>query len=485
MEGKVKAELVFFPSPGRGHLLSTLEMAKLLIHRDDRLSITVLVIKPSYDPKSTSHAYFHHFPISDPRIRFVDIPPPVESVPTGSPASFHIAQFIEAHKDHVRNEVSKIVLDSGPESKLAGFVVDIFCTAMIDVADELGVPAYVFYTSGAATLGLMFHFQGLVDDHRRRDLLTEYADSDDGILIPSYEFPFPAKLLPNFLIDKDINQMFMNLARRMRQTKGIIVNTFLELESWAMNSLSGDERTPPVYSVGPVLHVEEGNDLKPEYDEIVKWLDEQPDSSVVFLCFGSKGCFDEIQVREIALALENSGHRFLWSLRKPPAEENKLETPGEYENPGEILPEGFIRRTSGIGKVIGWAPQVTILSHRAVGGFVSHCGWNSTLESLWYGVPMAAWPLYAEQSANAFQLVKDLGVAVEIKMEYKKSFSGANMIVTADEIESGIRRLMARETDVRVKIEELKVKSRMTVVENGSSFEFVGRFINDVMVNIE
>ncbi|KAL3633839.1 hypothetical protein CASFOL_022601 [Castilleja foliolosa] len=155
-----------------------------------------------------------------------------------------------------------------------------------------------------------------------------------------------------------------------------------------MKFQSGDEKSPPVYSVGPILHVDNGDEQNQKYDEIMKWLDEQPDSSVVFLCFGSQGCFDEVQVKEIAMALEKSGNRFLWSLRKPTGE-NRLETPGEYENPSEILPEGYIERTLSIGKVIGWAPQVAVLSHRAVGGFVSHCGWNSTLESLWCGVPMA------------------------------------------------------------------------------------------------
>ncbi|GFP98213.1 putative UDP-glucose flavonoid 3-o-glucosyltransferase 3 [Phtheirospermum japonicum] len=484
MEGIMKAELVFIPSPGRGHLLATLEMAKLLVDRDKRLSITVLVIKPFNDPKSIVHSYNSNDSDSNPGIRFVDLPEVIEpqSNLTAGFVSAH-TQFINSHKNHVRNEVAKIVhgLDSN-STKLGGFVVDIFCTGMIDVAGEFGVPMYVFFTSGAATLGLMLHFQGMMD-YQNQDL-SVYEDSNNEIPIPSYEYPVPAKLLPPFLFDKDSNQMFIDLARRVRQAKGVIVNTFSELETPAMKFLSQDEDSPPFYSVGPILHVDCGDDENPKHLEIMKWLDEQPDSSVVFLCFGSKGCFDEIQVKEIAVGLEKSGHRFLWSLRKPPGE-NKHETPGEYENPGEVLPEGFIQRTAGTGKVIGWAPQVAVLSHRAVGGFVSHCGWNSTLESIWCGVPMAVWPLYAEQSTNAFQLVRDLGVAVEINMEYKKSFTGANMIVSADEIENGIRRLMERESDIRVKTNALKVKSRMSVVENGSSFDFVRRFIDDVMVNID
>ncbi|KAL6554390.1 hypothetical protein OROMI_020063 [Orobanche minor] len=483
-DGQIKAELVFIPSPGRGHILAALEMAKLLIHRDQRLSVTVMVIDPLYDPKNRGHSGSHHFSVSNPGIRFIDIPHVEESVSTGSPpaASFQIIEFIESHKAHVRKEVARMVQDSGPNHKLAAFVVDMFCIGMMDVAHEFDLPSYVFFTSGAAALGLMLHFQGLPDYHNQDP--TPSGNSDE-ISVPSYTFPVPVKLLPAFTtaMTNGGNQMFMNLARRIRQTKGIIVNSFLELESHAMNSLSGDDKIPPVYPVGPILHVDSGDSQNPIHDEIMKWLDRQPDCSVVFLCFGSKGYFDEVQLKEIALALEKSGHRFLWSLRKPPGGENKLETPGEYENPDEVLPEGFIQRTAGVGKVIGWAPQVAVLSHPAVGGFVSHCGWNSTLESIWCGVPMSVWPLFAEQSVNAFQLVKDLGVAVEINMEYKMSFDGvANMIVMADEIENGIRRLMEAQSEIRVKIKALKAESRKTVVENGSSFEFVRRFINDVMV---
>ncbi|KAL6570526.1 hypothetical protein OROGR_000076 [Orobanche gracilis] len=488
MEGQIKAELVFIPSPGRGHIIAALEMAKLLIHRDQRLSVTVLVIDPLYDPKNRGHSVLHHFLQSNPGIRFIHIPRVEESLSTGSPpaaAHFNITGFIESHKAQVRNEVARLIQDSGPNHKLAAFVVDMFCTEMKDVAHEFGLPTYVFLTSGAAFLGLLLHFQGLKDYHNQDP--TPSGKSDD-ISVPSYRFPVPVKLLPAFMISitNDGNQMILNMARRIRQTKGIIVNTFLELESHAMNILSEDEKIPPVYPVGPILHVDSGDSQNPKHDEIMKWLDRQPDSAVVFLCFGSKGHFDEVQVKEIALALEKSGHRFLWSLRKPPGVENKLETPGEYENPDEVLPKGFIQRTTGIGKVIGWAPQVAVLSHPAVGGFVSHCGWNSTLESIWCGVPMAVWPLGAEQPANAFQLVKDLGVAVEINMEYKKSFDGAaNMIIGADEIENGIRRLMEAESEIRVKIKALKAESRTTVVENGSSFEFVRQLIDDVMVSIE
>ncbi|KAL0307444.1 UNVERIFIED_CONTAM: UDP-glycosyltransferase 71E1 [Sesamum angustifolium] len=165
-----------------------------------------------------------------------------------------------------------------------------------------------------------------------------------------------------------------------------------------------------------------------------------------------QGCFDdENQVKEIAVALEHSGHRFLWSLRKP-AIGHKFRTPGEYDNLEEVLPEGFLERNAGIG-------------------------------SMWCGVPV--WPMSAEQQMNAFLLVKDLRVAVEIKMDYQRNLmGGSNMIVKAEEIENGIRRLMQPRSEIRVNVEAMKFKSRMALVENGSSLDFVGRFIQNVMNNM-
>nr|KAJ0219081.1 hypothetical protein LSAT_V11C300149590 [Lactuca sativa] len=180
------------------------------------------------------------------------------------------------------------------------------------------------------------------------------------------------------------------------------------------------------------------------------------------------GCFEEVQVKEIAYALEQSGHRFVWSLRRPPPSFNVL--PGDYEDPGVVLPDGFLERTKGTGKVIGWAPQVSLLAHEAVGGFVSHCGWNSMLESLWFGVPTATWPIYGEQQMNAFEMVVELGLAVEIKLDYKNNVfnpGGDVAIVKAKEVESGIRRVIMEDNELREKVKEMSKMSRAAVTEGG------------------
>ncbi|KAF2557135.1 hypothetical protein F2Q68_00016922 [Brassica cretica] len=208
----------------------------------------------------------------------------------------------------------------------------------------------------------------------------------------------------------------------LRETKGILVNSSGEMEHQALKFFSDmKSNTPPVYAVGPILDFKT-DDGDEKGSEILRWLDEQPSRSVLFLCFGSMGWFGEKQVREIAVALERSCHRFLWSLRRPShLGHMNGSPPEEFKNLEEILPEGFLDRTAKIGKIIGWAPQTAVLGSHAIGGFVTHCGWNSILESVWFSVPTAAWPIFAEQQFNAFQMVEEeLGLAVDIRKECRR-----------------------------------------------------------------
>ncbi|PQM37656.1 UDP-glycosyltransferase 71K1-like [Prunus yedoensis var. nudiflora] len=268
--------------------------------------------------------------------------------------------------------------------RVAGLVVDFFCVSMVDVAKELHLPTYLFMTSNAGYLALMLH---LPIRHKHNEV--EPKDFDPEWLIPGIVHPVPPRVLPGALTDGSYSA-YVKVASRFRETRGIIANTFVELETYAINSFFHDGQTPPVYPVGPVIHLEDcqahSNLEQAQRDKIIRWLDDQPQSSVVFLCFGSMGSFGAEQVKEIAVGLEHSGQRFLWALRMPPPK-GKGMMPIDCPNLEEVLPDGFLERTNGKGLICGWAPQVEVLAHKATGGFVSHCGWNSILESLWHGVP--------------------------------------------------------------------------------------------------
>ncbi|XVF71131.1 hypothetical protein PTKIN_Ptkin12aG0011200 [Pterospermum kingtungense] len=426
-----KAELVFIPWPAMGHLVPAVELAKRMVDLNAHLSITLIMIKSPHDPKVNPYieSLTANTTFTNARVKFIVLPTP--EIEKNAPSLKLISNVVQSLRPLLKKALTNIVMSSisVPDSPtLSGFVLGMFFLPLIDLADEFGVPSYVFFASGAAFLGFTFFTQALWDEHNG-DIL-KLKDSDTEFLVPSYVNPVSTKLFPTSMFIFENFSMIRDMDRRLREVKGIMINTIPELESHAVNSLS-DNRLPLVYPVGPILNLESDTEVHRDSDTIMEWLDEQPPSLVVFLCFGSRGSFCADQVREIASALEQSGHRFLWSLRQAPEPTNgMMGSPIDYGNLAEVLPEGFLDRTVEIGKIIGWAPQIAILSHHAIEGFVSYCGWNSTLESIWFGVPIAT-----------FELVKELELAVEIKIDYKKDRLGNDEIeiVKAKRIERGIR----------------------------------------------
>ncbi|MED6106304.1 hypothetical protein PIB30_003714 [Stylosanthes scabra] len=475
---KQEAQVVLVPASGHSHLLSTLEFAKLLVNHDHRITVNLMLISSPIDTKTTSTATNSLLSHYSHRIKVINLPDytPNLSSDKSDRASLMNA-LVDFLKPHLREAVSNLTA-SPSAPPLAAFIVDMFFTQMIEIAKDFGVPALVFYTSGAAFLGMTLHLHTL----RVRDNLVayEWEDSDSELTIPTFANPIPWRNLPSLFMQKQWDSLFMSYASGLKEAHGFIVNTFEELESYPIHSFQ--HASFPVFPVGPILNLTSTTGDASE--DIIKWLDDQPPASVVFLCFGSRGWFHQDQLREIARALQDSEARFLWSMRKPPPE-GSMDMPTDYSLPEltELLPHGFLDRTAGVGRVIGWAPQAQVLAHKATGGFVSHCGWNSTLESIYYGVPIAAWPLFAEQQSNAFQLVRELKVAVEISLEFKHGLSfGITPVLSSEKIEKGIRNVL-KDAEVRKRMKEMSEKCRGTMKEGGCSYSHLGRFIDYLMDN--
>lgn len=263
----------------------------------------------------------------------------------------------------------------------------------------------------------------------------------------------------------------------MRRSHGIIVNTFEMFESRAIKAISSglctpNGPTPPVYSIGPLIGP---TSSPPGPNECLDWLNSQPRRSVVFLCFGSLGRFSKAQLAEIAIALERSGSRFLWVVRCPP-EESDSSTGFNRPDLDQVLPTGFLHRTKFMGLVVtSWAPQKEVLAHESVGGFVTHCGWNSVLESVVLGgVPMIGWPLYAEQRFNRVVLVEEIKVALDLVMS-------SDGFVAASEVEKRVRELMEPESvagkAVRARAATLRDGAVAALGNGGSSLVALDRLV--------
>ncbi|KAI3794708.1 hypothetical protein L1987_37341 [Smallanthus sonchifolius] len=465
-----RAEVAIIAAPPMGNLLPAVEFATHLTNH--RISVTILIISMPQWPLIHDYIRSH---TSTQHIRFIQLPPAHTPPPNQYNARIEFTSlYIQNHKPIVKQTL-KTVSDS-VSAPLAGFFVDMFCTSMIDVANDLAIPCYLYFASPAAYLGFILHLTTLPD--------TESVNSANELTVPSFINPVPSNALPLFCINKSElgYSCFVGHAGRYKETKGIVVNTFQELEPYALDSLcSKYPGLPPVYPVGPVVdHVgpAKWHPNRSGHKKVIQWLDRQPDCSVVFLCFGSMGCLNRDQVREIATGLERAGCRFLWSLREPA--KTKLELPNDYEKVEEdLFSDGFVDRTVERGLVCGWVSQVSVLAHKSIGGFVSHCGWNSTLESVYYGVPIATWPLYADQHLNAFEMVKEIGLSVEIRLEK------GNDLVLAQEVERGVRELMdGGDGELRKKVREMSEKSKKALMENGSSFQALENLMNVLLSEV-
>lgn len=199
----------------------------------------------------------------------------------------------------------------------------------------------------------------------------------------------------------------------------MLCNTVEEVESLGLQLLRKMTGLHVLWTVGPLLPLEAttsnyqraAREPGIKLEACLEWLDSHPPASVVYASFGSQNTISASQMMALAMGLEASGKPFIWVIRPPFGFDLNVEIREEW------LPEGFEARMRERGQgllVRRWAPQLEILSHRSTGAFLSHCGWNSTLETLSRGVPVIGWPLAAEQFYNSKLLEEELGVCVEL-----------------------------------------------------------------------
>jgi hypothetical protein len=457
-----------------GHMISMVELGKLILHHyAHKFSITILITTiPIWDNPSVT-SYIHRVSQSNPSIFFHHLPSnSVDTIPTRSTSAIALVfEFIRLSLAHASQALQQI----SSTSTIRALIIDLFCTSALPIAKDLNLPVYYFFTSGAYALAAFLYLPKIHEQTTKsfKDLTTT------ELHFPGMSSPLKATHMPEPTLDRDDPAYWdmLYFCSHLPKSNGIIVNTFENLEPKALKAIIDgacvpDSPTPPVYTIGPLIaHAEEpaGEDGnkgdRASEDECLSWLDSQPSGSVVYLCFGSRGLFSVAQVKEIAYGLERSGHRFLWVVKKPPRDEKTKKAENyaaEFDVEG-VLPEGFLERTKDRGMVVKtWAPQVCVLRKESVGGFVTHCGWNSVLEAVVAGVPMVAWPLYAEQHLNKNVLVNDMKMAIDLEQREDDGF------VSRDELERRVKELMESEQGRELREKSWKMRE-MALAALGSA----------------
>ncbi|CAN0846376.1 Scopoletin glucosyltransferase [Linum grandiflorum] len=352
-------------------------------------------------------------------------------------------------------------------------VADLFFPWATQSAHSLGIPRLFFNGTSSFAICLMHCFT------RQQPWKGVESDSEPFVMpgLP-HRIEFTKLQLPPFWKGLEMR----DLINRSEETSfGAVVNSFHELEPGYSEHYREVVGTK-AWFIGPLSLSNKGSTLEKaergktaaiDGHECLRWLDCREPNSVLYICFGSMSDIPDAQLLEIAAALEASGQGFIWVVKRD----------SEEEKDQEWLPEGFEERMEGKGLVIkGWAPQVLILDHEATGGFMTHCGWNSTLEGVAAGVPMVTWPLGAEQFLNGRLVTDVLRVGVGIGCE-EWSREDRKMVVGREEIERAVSEVMVGEDaeEMRERAMELKVKAVKANEEGGSSYSDLKSLLEELV----
>ncbi|XP_019100747.1 PREDICTED: UDP-glycosyltransferase 72B1-like [Camelina sativa] len=472
MEESKASHVVIIPTPGMGHLIPFVELAKRLIHRDSITTVTFVVIGEG-PPTIAQRTVLDSLPSS---ISSVFLPPVnLTDLPSTARILTRISHTVTRSNPELRRVFNSLAEEGRSPTAL---VVDLFGTNAFDVAHEFQVSPYIFYPSNTNVLSFFLHLPRLDET-----VSCEFWELTEPVKLPGC-VPVSGKDIIDTAQDRK-NEGYKYTAqdsKRYKEAKGILVNSFIELEPNAIKALQepGLDK-PPVYPIGPLVNTGKQEDNEFEELQCLKWLDDQPLSSVLYVSFGSGGTLTCEQINELALGLEKSDQRFLWVIRSPSSAANSSYFDSHSKtDPLTCLPPGFLERTKGRGFVIpSWAPQALILAHPSTGGFLTHCGWNSTLESIVNGVPLIAWPLYAEQKMNAMLLTEDIRVAF-------RAHAGHNGVVRKEEVARVVKGLMEgkglinegkKGKGVRIKMKEMKEGACRVLEDDGSSTKALNQLV--------
>ncbi|VFQ68382.1 unnamed protein product [Cuscuta campestris] len=382
------------------------------------------------------------------------------SGPHGHDLDFRLAEIERTGSVKISGMIRKYEEQGSPVSCL---INNPFIPWVSDVAEKHGIPSAVLWVQSCVSFCAYYHYQ-----NKLAKFPTESEPFSDVVLpcipalkhdeIPSFLHPSS----PYQFLARAILSQFKSLSKPFC----VLMETFQELEPEVIDFMSG---LCPIRPIGPLLISAAGDDVRGDFVEVdscTEWLDSKPESSVVYISFGSVVSLKQEQVDEIAHGLLNSGLCFLW-VRKPPLS----------GTPSTVLPDGFLDRAGDNGKIVKWCSQEQVLAHRSVACFVTHCGWNSTMEAITSGVPVVAFPLWGDQVTDAKYLVEVFRIGVRLSRG-----EAENRVVGREEVEKCLVEATRGPAAAEMKERALawKKKAEAAVAEGGSSDRNLNEFVEEV-----
>ncbi|XP_010429148.1 PREDICTED: UDP-glycosyltransferase 84A1-like [Camelina sativa] len=380
-----------------------------------------------------------------------------------------------SHLENIgKRDVSKLVRRYEDKNEPISCLINHpFIPWVCDVAEEFNIPCALLWVQSCVCFSAYYHYQnGAVS------FPTETEPRLD-VKLPCVPL-LKHDEIPNFLHPSSqfagLRQAILGQFKNLRKPFCVLINSFDALEQEVIDYMS---TLCPIKTIGPLsifaktVTSDVSADMCKSSDQCLDWLDSRPKSSVVYISFGTVAYFNQEQMEEIAHGVLKSGLSFLWVIR-PPMQALNLKT--------NVLPQELLDATSrGKGKIVDWCPQEQVLAHLSVMCFVTHCGWNSTMEALSFGVPVVCLPQWGDQVTNTVYLVDVFKMGVRLGR-------GAmdNRVVVREEVTEKLL-----EATVGDKAEELrknalkwKGKTEAAVAPGGSSDKNLWEFMEKLSVGV-
>ncbi|KAK3230907.1 hypothetical protein Dsin_002788 [Dipteronia sinensis] len=480
MSSFIPPHAVCVPFPAQGHINPMLKLAKLLNYKGFHITF----VNTEYNHNRLLKSRGPDSLNGTPTFRFETIPdglPPSDANVTQDASSLcdSTKKTCLAPFRQLLSKLNNTSLSNVPP--VTCIVSDCVMSFTLKAAQELNIPNVLFWTASACGFLAFVHYQGLIE--RGLVPLKDMSYLTNGYMntvidwIPGME-GIKLKDLPSLIRTTDPDDVLMIFAigevENAQNASALIFNSVDDLEREVLEAVY--PTYPPIYTIGPIqlllnheippddnsMSAIESN-LWKEQPGCLEWLNTKESNSVVYVNFGSITVMTEQQLVEFAWGLANSKQDFLWVIR-----------PDLVIGESAILPPEFVLETIERSLLASWCPQEQVLNHPAIGGFLTHSGWNSTIESLSGGVPMLCWPFFADQQTNCWFCENKWGVGMEIE-------SNSNR----DEIERCVRELMGGHKGKQMKKKAMEWKSsaeKASTAPNGSSHLNLKKMISEVLL---
>ncbi|XP_068316653.1 linamarin synthase 2-like [Pyrus communis] len=466
-----KGHAVFVPYPAQGHVNPMMQLAKFIHSRDFHITFVNTEFNHNRLIRSKGPDSVKGLP------DFV-----FETIPDGLPPSDKDGtQDVPTLCDSIKKtclgpfkELVTKINSSSQVPQVTCIVADGTMTFGSKAARELGIPEVTLWTASACGFMGYLQYSELV----KRGIIP-FKDENfmhDGTLdTPTDWIPgmknVRLKDIPSFIRVTDLNDIMFNYlgseSLNCLNSSAIIFNTFDEFEHEVLKVIS--TMFPNIYTIGPLnllgRHFPESKSLNSnlwkEDTKCLEWLDKKKPNSVVYVNYGSVTMMTGQHLIEFAWGLANSKHPFLWIVR---ADVVKGDSP--------ILPEEFLEEIKDRGYITGWCAQDQVLAHPSVGAFLTHSGWNSTIETISHGVPVICWPFFAEQQTNCRYSCTTWEIGMEVSPDVKRH-----------EIEALVKEMLEGEggMKMREKAKEWKKKAVEATDIGGSSYNNFERLLKEAV----